>query len=108
MLLIHALLKLYKPDNESVVKVLLDFGVQLIDEYLTFGRNESVFAEPIFVEQFNNDVGGYLQWNKLGRPGTEKDSPNLYKLISDYRRVMGMNLGGQPSARDSIAQVIKL
>ena len=58
-----------------------------IDEYLTVGEENSVFQEPSLKNAFNNDVHGFLRWEKLGK--SDESTPILRQLIADHRRTLG-------------------
>lgn len=85
--LTNVLLQLFKPDHEQAVKALLDSAIELIDEYLTQGKEDSVFVEPSFQNTFNNDLNSFLKWEQLGK--NEEATPHLRSLIQDCRRTMG-------------------
>ncbi len=50
-----------------------DAAVQLIDDYLTDGNEDSLFAEPEF--QKVRDLNAFLKWDKLGK--SEEFTPRL-------------------------------
>jgi hypothetical protein len=76
----------------------------VVDSYLTSGTDDSVFDEPAFRNTFNNDLNGFLKWEKLGK--SEQDSPRLRQLLAVNKLVMGRKVGGQPSPRDMIRAVV--
>jgi len=80
---------------------LIESAIAVVDEYMTQGEEDSIFNEPVFIDEFNKDVNAYLKWNKLGQP---EFSPKLHALLAINKRTMGR---GQPSPRDLIAQRIK-
>lgn len=99
-----ALLRLFAADNEAAAKQLLDVAVKVVDDYLTEGTEESVFLEPSFKRVFNNDLNGFLKWEQLGK--SEDATPYLRRLIDSYRKIMGWEIGGAPSARATITRAI--
>jgi hypothetical protein len=101
----NALLKLFSPGCEETVDVLLDAAIEVIDEYLTAGEEDSVFLEPSFINTFNNDLNGYLKSEQLGK--TEESSPRFRALIGAHRRTMGRSSGGLPSPRERITIAIR-
>jgi hypothetical protein len=100
----RALLKLFQPGNEPATEALLGTAVEVVDEYLTPGAEYSVFLEPAFQNAFNNDLNGYLKWDKLGKH--EETSPRLRNLLAITRHAMGRGMGGQPSPRELITAAI--
>ena len=96
-----ALLKLYAPGHEEAAKALTDIAIEVVDEYVSLGSEESVFKEPAFQNKFNNDLNGYFKWDQLGKSDTS--SPNLRSLIAITRRTLGR---GSPPPRDLILAAI--
>ncbi|HVC93012.1 MAG TPA: AIPR family protein, partial [Pirellulales bacterium] len=100
-----AVLSLFKEGNEEARGALLDHAVEVIDEYLSKGTEDSVFDEPSFAANFNNDLNGLLKSEGLGRD--EKQFPHFRKLVASTKHFMGMRHGGQPPAREVIAKAVK-
>ncbi len=100
--LTEALIRLFEKGNGAAADALLRTALDVVDEYLTQGTEDSLFAEPAFQNTFNSDLNGFLKWEKLGKG--EDVTPNLVSLLSVTRRTMGR---GQPSPRDLITAVIK-
>ncbi len=98
----HALIKLFKIGNEAASDALLHTAIEVVDEYLTQGTEDSIFAEPAFQNTFNNDLNGFLKWEKLGKG--EETTPFLMSLLSITKRTMSR---GSPAPRDLITSVIK-
>ncbi len=99
----QALLQLFQPGNEEVARLLLDAAVELIDEYMTKGMDESVFNEPTY----KNDLNAYLKTEPLGK--TEQFSPNFRSQINGQQKLLGRpEKGGGPSPRDQIKEAIKV
>lgn len=103
--LTRALLELFTSSNQAAIKELLNTAINVIDEYLTPGKDDSVFVEPEFIRTFNNDLNGYLKAEKLGK--SEDFSPRFRSLLNDYERTMGRATGGQQSPRELLTSVIK-
>jgi hypothetical protein len=99
----RALLELFKPSNADALKELLDTAIQVVDEYLTEGKESTLFLEPAFRERYNNDLNSFLKWEQLGKSQTS--TPMLLTLLSDYQRLM--DRGRPPTARELIAKAIK-
>lgn len=104
--LTHALLKLFTPQNESALRVLLDTALEVIDEYMTPGHDDSVYEEPAFKNTFNNDLSGYLKSEQMGK--NESSSPRLRSLLQSYKRTMNRKSGKEPSPRDTIIAALGL
>lgn len=101
----RALLKLFDSDDSGAARTsLLDAAVDLIDSYLTQGTEECIFDEPAYTGVFNNDLNGFLKWEKLGK--SEADSPRLRTLLAVTKQSMGRRTGGQPSPRELITNVL--
>lgn len=98
-----ALLKLFKPENETELKVLLDCAIAIIDEYMSRGNENCIFQEPTFEEK-GSDVSNFLKWEQLGK-GNDS-TPRLNQLVSDYKRQLRGGIGGQINYRDKIAEII--
>ena len=99
------LVALFAPGNEVAVKILLQNGIELIDDYLTQGTDDSVHNEPRFVNDFNADLNGFMKWEGLGK--SEENSPHYRSLIADYRKLMGKAKPGQRTDRDLITAAVK-
>lgn len=100
-----ALLKLFKPDNQLACDALLDTAIQLIDEYMTPGNDESVYNEPEYRKRNLRNVNDYLQWDELGK--NEKSSPKLRSLLAIHKRTMKRGMSGQKSPFDLVLEAIK-
>ena len=98
-----ALLKLFVAPNNDGVEALLNTALEVIDEYLTPGAEDSVFNEPSFIS-YNNDLNGYLKWDKIGK--SDEYTPRLRGLLAVTKRAMGRVVNGQPSPIDLISTII--
>lgn len=101
----RAVLSLFADGNAEAKDELLDYAIQVIDEYLTKDTDDSVFDEPSFNEQFVGDLNGFLKWEQLGK--TEDLCPRFRSLLVATKRMMGKGSGGKASARDVIAVAIR-
>jgi hypothetical protein len=100
-----ALLKLFKPENHLACDALLETAIQLIDEYMTTGNEESVYNEPEYSKRNLRNVNDYLQWDELGK--NEKSSPKLRGLLAIHKRTMKRGMGGQKAPFDLVLEAIK-
>jgi hypothetical protein len=80
-------------------------AIEAIDSYLTSGTDNSLFDEPVFVSKMNNDLNAFMKWEKLGK--SEADSPRFRQLLAVTKQAMAQHIGGQPSAREQIANAIR-
>jgi hypothetical protein len=100
--LTRALLNLFDPKNEEIVDLLLETAVELIDEYMTPGVDDSITQEP----GFSNDIGSYLKAEQLGK--TDLFSPHFRSQVAAQQKMLGKGgKGSSPSARDRIIAVIR-
>lgn len=95
-----ALLTLFKPGNEDAASALLDAAVNVIDEYMNPGMEDSIYKEP----GFNNDLNTFLKSESLG---SDKTHPRYKDLTTMTRRGMTQKVGKNPSVRDVIMAAIK-
>ncbi|MEG4213843.1 AIPR family protein [Microcoleus sp. Pol14C6] len=104
VLVTQAFLKLFDPHNNLACNGLFETAIQLIDEYMTPGKQESVDNEPDVLNN-SKDVKGYMRWEKLGK--NKESSPILIDLLALHQRVMKRSIGGQESHFDLILAAIK-
>jgi hypothetical protein len=84
---------------------LLDCAIDALDSYLTSGSDNSIFDEPAYVTGFNNDLNGFLKWEKLGK--SESDCPRYRQLVAVQKLVIGTKLAGAAeSLRDRARRLI--
>jgi hypothetical protein len=87
-------------ENAGARTALLDQAVEVIDRYFTQGGDDSVFAEPAYVNSFNTDLNAFLKWERLGK--SDADTPRLHSGLAINKSVMGRPVAGQPSPRKTI------
>ncbi|MBW4671848.1 MAG: AIPR family protein [Cyanomargarita calcarea GSE-NOS-MK-12-04C] len=93
---------IFNSEGNLACNELLETAVQVTDEYMTEGIEESVYKEP---ECKSGDVKGYIRGEKLG----EKDySPKLFELLAIHKRTMKRSTGGQHSPFSLVLEAIKL
>jgi hypothetical protein len=98
------LLAVFAAGHEEAAKLLLDNAIELIDEYLTQGTEDSAHMEPSFINDFNGDLNAFMKWEALGKD--EASTPHYRSLISDFRKIMGKAKAGAKSDRDIITETI--
>jgi hypothetical protein len=101
----NALTSLFSPGGEDAVNALLQNAIELIDDYLLQGTDDSVQNEPRFINDFNGDLNGFLKWEGIGK--NEHNTPRYRSLIADYRKLMGKAKPGQQTDRDLITAAVK-
>lgn len=100
-----ALLKLFKLENQLACYELLGTSIQLIDEYMTPGSDESVYNEPEYIKRNIRNVNDYIQWDQFGK--NEVSSPKLLGLLAIHKRTMKRGTGGQKSPFDLVLEAIR-
>lgn len=76
-----------KLDNSALLQHVGDAAVELIDEYLTVGNEDSLFQEPEFLRM--QDLNAFLKAEKLGKG--EDFSPRLRTQLSLAKRLFRRN-----------------
>ncbi|MEI6043776.1 MAG: AIPR family protein [Chloroflexota bacterium] len=99
--LTRAILNIFKPSREAAKEALLNTALEVIDEYMTQGTEDSVFTEPMLKDTFNSDLNAFLKWEKLGKGDS---TPSLSSLLGITKRTMSR---GQPAPRDLITREIQ-
>ena len=100
----NAFVKLFQPGNEAAAEALLDAAVSVIDEYMTPDLDDCAYKEPAFMNEFANDLNGFLKWEQLGK--STNGMPGFHSLLAVTKRTMGRKQGSVPSDRDKIAAVV--
>lgn len=87
--------------NEAAADALLSSAIDVVDDYLTRGTDETVFLEPVFQQRFNNDLNAFLKWEQLGK--NLQDTPHLSNLLAVHKVAFGK---GNPSRRQLVMDAI--
>lgn len=77
------ILNFYKPENIDIFRELQENAIQVIDEYMISGGENSYTKEPKFLS--SGDINSFLKWEQLGK---EDSTPVLKSLIGDYKRLL--------------------
>jgi len=102
----RAMIALFSPGNDDAAAALMDHAINLIDDYLTSGTDESVFKEPRFLNDFNSDLNGFLKWEGLGK--SDDNTPRYRSLLALRRMFMGKAVKpGAKTDRDVITVAVK-
>jgi len=98
-----AILKFFEQANENLFNVLLDFAINIVDDYLTTDSEYSAFKEPKFIEKGSN-INSFLKWEQFGK--SNEATPLLNNLIAQYKISMKGGIGGLPKYRDMIKDIV--
>jgi hypothetical protein len=104
--LTDGILKVFGRHNELARTELLAASIDALDEYMTDGTEDSVFAEPSFRSDFNSDLNAFLKAEQLGK--SEQSTPRFRSLLAGTKRTLGRSRAGHPSPREIIASVIMI
>jgi hypothetical protein len=100
----NALLKVFSDADAGAAEALLDTAVGAIDEYMTPDMDDCIYKEPAFVNDFANDLNGFLKWEQLGK--SEESSPRFRSLLAVCKKTMGKRQGASQSDRDKVTSAI--
>ena len=95
-------IKIFEKESETS-KGLISIALNVIDNYLADGNQDSLFTEPEF--QRTKDLNNFLKWDKLGK-GREF-TPKFEQLLFANKFLMGQSLAGQQSIRKQILDKLK-
>ncbi|MFC6040539.1 AIPR family protein [Paenisporosarcina macmurdoensis] len=77
------IISLNKPENINAFKELQENAIQVVDEYMISGGDNSYTKEPKFIS--SGDINSFLKWEQLGKADS---TPILKNLIGDYKRLL--------------------
>jgi hypothetical protein len=100
-----AMLSLFQLEHADALHQLLHHSIEVIDEYLTEGTDDSVFSEPSFRQDYNGDLNSFLKSEQLGK--TEEFTPQFRSLLAGTKRIMGRGRSGEASPRELILRAIE-
>ena len=105
--LTDAVIKLGPAEAKAQFDMLCNSAVGLIDQYLTYGNNNSAYKEKSFTEIHNGDLNGFLKSEYLGK---ESHSPLLVQLLEIHKMSFGSiqmpMYEGNPTQREFVAQAL--
>ncbi len=84
---------------------LVSSAAQLLDNYMSEGDENNVFNEPAYRNSYNYDLNAFLKWEKLGKSLDE--TPCLQAMLFFQKQFLGKSLGGAPTSRKVIIDVLK-
>jgi len=93
--------------NDDMIELLNKFVnsvLVIIDGYFSSADTKSIYTEESF-QNFNNNVNGYLKWEKIGKSHIE--CPNLYYRIDIEKSVLQRKNGTSKSLFDLIVEAIE-
>ncbi|MYC97136.1 MAG: AIPR family protein [Caldilineaceae bacterium SB0661_bin_32] len=91
--LTEAFLALLEVENEDTLELLLDAGIEVVDEYLSRESDDSVFEES----NFEGDLNAWFKLEALGK-GTDR-TYRLNSLLQAHKAIFGRGIKGQSSPR---------
>ena len=99
--LTEAVIKIFKVETETSNN-LINIALNVIDNYLADGTQDSLFTEPEFIR--TKDLNNFLKWEKLGK-GREF-TPKFEQLLFANKYLMGQSLSGQQSVRQQVSAIL--
>ena len=98
--LTEAFLALLPESNDEALQLLLKTALEVVDEYLSQGSEDSVFKES----EFEGNLNSWFKLEALGK-GADK-TYRLNSLLHAHKIVFGRGVRDQPSPRDLVDQAI--
>lgn len=99
--LTDAVIKIFK-DETDTSKNLINIALNVIDNYLADGTQDSLFTEPEFIR--TKDLNNFLKWEKLGKG--RDFTPMFEQLLFANKYLMGQSLSGQQSVRQQVSAIL--
>jgi hypothetical protein len=87
-------------DSEAAINI-YNSALQVIDEYMTNGMENSVYTEP----KYTGDSNAFLKDTKIGK--SDDYSPKLVNLIALQKQFLRMPMAGNPPLSKVILETIK-
>ena len=91
---------LLRDTNQDVLQSLLDAAIEVVDDYLRYDSDDSVFKE----REFEGDLNSWFKSESLGKGGER--SYRLNSLLTTHKAIFGRSAGSQPSPRLLVTQAI--
>lgn len=98
--LTDAVLLLASPNAEGAFAALCNAAIGLLDQYLTFGSDNSAHNEVSFMKIHNGDLGAFLKAEKMGK---ESHSPLLVQALAIQNAAFNMSGGKEKVAEALLA-----
>lgn len=96
-----AVIKVLYDSESEAAKNIYNSALQIIDEYMTNGMENSVYTEP----KYNGDSNAFLKDTKIGK--SDDWSPKLINLIALQKQFLRMPMAGNPPLSKVILETIK-
>ncbi|HEX8247209.1 MAG TPA: AIPR family protein [Pyrinomonadaceae bacterium] len=96
-----AVIKVLEDTDSEAAKNLYNSALQVIDEYMTNGMENSISTEP----KFTGDSNAFLKDTKLGK--SEDFSPKLINLIALQKQLLRRPMGSNPAMSAAIVEAIR-
>ena len=98
----EALIKILSDTQSEAAKNLYNSALQVVDEYMTNGMENSIYTEP----KYNGDYNAFLKDAKLGK--SDDFSPKLINLIALQKQLLRRPMGSNPAMSIAIVSTIKM
>jgi hypothetical protein len=95
-----AIIKILEDTQSEGARNLYNSALQVVDEYLTNGMENSIFTEP----KYTGDSNAYLKDVKLGK--SDDYSPKLINLIALQKQLLRRPMGSLPAMSKSIVEIL--
>lgn len=99
--LTESVVNIFNNESESS-KNLVNIALNVIDNYLADGTQDSLFTEPEYIR--TKDLNSFLKWDKLGKG--RDFTPKFEQLLFANKYLMGQSLSGQQSVRQQITSIL--
>lgn len=96
-----AVIKVFKDTQSDAAKNLYNSGLQVVDEYMTTGMENSIYTEP----KYTGDSNAFLKDVKLGK--SDDFSPKLINLIALQKQLLRRPMGTMPAMSTAIVTALK-
>lgn len=103
--LTRAMIALHEPGHEDARDALFEAAIEALDGYMTEGAEQSVYREPSYRSEFNNDLNAFLKYEQLGK--SSEATPFLRDVLQMTQMFLGRSTRGVPAGRELIAQAVR-
>ena len=97
----EAIIKVFEDTDSEAAKNLYNSALQVIDEYMTQGMENSIYTEP----KNSGDSNAFLKDAKLGK--SDDVSPKLINLIALQKQLLRRPMGAHPAMSEAIVTTIR-
>jgi len=97
----RAVIKILADTQSEAATNLYNSGLQVIDDYMTAGMENSIYTEP----KYTGDSNAFLKDVKLGK--SDDFSPKLINLIALHKQLLRRPMGVRPAMSTAIVKAIK-